>query len=63
MEMPLMYTVGEFRSLARISKTSFWRLQGRGEAPRLIRVGARVYVSRETAEQWVRQREANSQVT
>ena len=58
---PLMYTVAEFRKLARISESAFWRLQQRGEAPKVIRIGARTYVSPEAASRWVREREALSQ--
>ena len=57
---PLMYTAQEFRDLARISRTAFWRLQKRGEGPTLIRIGTRCYVSRDAASVWIKEREASS---
>ncbi len=57
----LAYTVDEFCGQVRISRSQFYRLQRRGEGPRLTRLGDRVVVLHETAHAWLKEREALSQ--
>ena len=57
----LTYTVKEFCRQTRISQKTFYELRKRGQGPRIIRLGRRVYIGQETALAWVREREALSQ--
>jgi hypothetical protein len=52
------YSVKEFCRAHRISEDMFFKLVRQGEAPRRMRVGTRVLVSIEAAEEWRREREA-----
>jgi predicted DNA-binding transcriptional regulator AlpA len=56
----LTFTVAEFCRQVRISRKTFYEIQKRGEGPKLIRLGRRVYVAQETARTWVKEREALS---
>ena len=60
-EQAMMYTVSKFLRLAGISKTTWWRLRKRGEAPKLLRLGSRYYITQESALEWMREREAQTE--
>jgi len=51
------YTIDEFCRTHGISRAHYFNIQNRGEGPRVMRVGARVLVSRESAAEWRRSRE------
>jgi len=51
------YSIPEFCVAHRISRASFYNLLKAGEAPRTMRVGGRVLVSKEAATDWRRERE------
>ena len=54
------YSIQEFCERHCLSRASFYNLAKIGKAPRVLRVGQKVLVSREAAEQWRRDREAES---
>jgi predicted DNA-binding transcriptional regulator AlpA len=59
-ELPhrLGYSITEFCKAVPVSRVGFYRMQRRGEAPAVCRIGkARVVIRRETAEQWLKDRE------
>jgi predicted DNA-binding transcriptional regulator AlpA len=54
----LGYSIAEFCKAVPISRVEFYRMQKRGEAPAICRIGkARVVIRCETAEQWLKDRE------
>ena len=57
MQMSLAYSIDEFCRPHGICRASFYNLQNRGEAPRTMKVGARVLISVEAAADWRRERE------
>jgi predicted DNA-binding transcriptional regulator AlpA len=57
----LTFTVQEFCRQTRISRQLFYNLQERGEGPKIIRLGRRVYIAQETAMEWLKEREAITQ--
>ena len=50
----LAYTIREFCEAYRLSRSGFYNALARGEAPALMRIGRRVMISRESAEEWRR---------
>lgn len=46
------YTIKEFCSAFRISRSFFYKLQKQGKAPRTYKLGTRTFVSVEAAEKW-----------
>lgn len=54
------YTVAEFCTRNRISRSTFYALRAEGRGPRVMRVGAAVRISREAAAAWRAQMEAAS---
>jgi hypothetical protein len=60
-EPELLFTVKEFCQQVRISKRHYSNLQSRGEGPKVIRLGRRVLIARETAKSWLLSREARVQ--
>jgi excisionase family DNA binding protein len=50
----LAYTIPEFCEAYRLSRSGFYNAIARGEAPALMRIGRRVMISREAAEDWRR---------
>ena len=54
---PDAYDIDAFCEAHRISRSFFYKLIQAGKAPRLMRVGARVLISREAACKWRRQME------
>ena len=46
------YTVAEFCSAYRVSKTLLYSLWGRGEGPRFFRAGTKVLISTAAAREW-----------
>jgi predicted DNA-binding transcriptional regulator AlpA len=54
MEPGLTFTAAEFCRLARISRAGFYKLRKHGDGPRVIQLGRRVYVSQESAREWIR---------
>jgi predicted DNA-binding transcriptional regulator AlpA len=58
------YDVIEFCHRHAISRSAFYNSLKNGTGPRIMRLGSRVLVSKEAAEQWRREREqASEQVT
>jgi predicted DNA-binding transcriptional regulator AlpA len=55
---PDAYGIASFCVAHNISRATFYNLVRAGEAPRLMRVGARVLISREAAADWRHEREA-----
>jgi hypothetical protein len=51
------YTIKEFCAAFRLSVPMFYKLRERGDAPDVMKVGARTLVSIEAVERWRRQRE------
>lgn len=46
------FTIAEFCEAFRLSRSGFYNAIARGEAPALMRVGRRVMISRQSAEEW-----------
>lgn len=61
MNTTLAFTIDEFCHAHRISRAHFYNLQKDGTAPRTMRLGSRVLISAESAADWRREREADSQ--
>ena len=57
-----LFTVKEFCAHIKIGRRTFYDLQARGEAPRLIRIGRRTLIARDTAREWLREREGIERV-
>jgi hypothetical protein len=55
---PDAYGINGFCAAHNISRATFYNLLRAGEAPRLMRVGTRVLISREAAADWRHEREA-----
>jgi predicted DNA-binding transcriptional regulator AlpA len=55
---PDAYGIASFCAAHNISRATFYNLLRAGEAPRLMRVGTRVLISREAAADWRHEREA-----
>jgi predicted DNA-binding transcriptional regulator AlpA len=53
----LAYSVSEFCALHGISRSAFYKSLNAGLAPKLMRVGSRILISREAAAEWRRARE------
>jgi hypothetical protein len=51
------YTIKEFCAAYRLSVPMFYKLRARGEAPDVMKVGARTLISVDAADRWRRQRE------
>jgi excisionase family DNA binding protein len=54
------FSFEEFCNRHRICRATLYNLIKRGEGPAVMRVGGRVLISREAAEQWRRRMEAES---
>jgi predicted DNA-binding transcriptional regulator AlpA len=54
------FDILEFCHRHAISRSAFYNSVKNGTGPRLMRLGARVLISREAAEQWRREREQDS---
>lgn len=52
-----VYTVNEFIKAYPMSKPTFYKLIKLNQAPRLMRVGGRVYITKEAALEWQRSME------
>jgi predicted DNA-binding transcriptional regulator AlpA len=52
-----IYTVTEFCSLHRISRSLFYKLLRHGQGPRVMKVGARSLITSEAAQAWRRNNE------
>lgn len=57
---PQAYTIPQFCDAHGFSRAHFFNLKKAGKGPREMKVGARVLISREAAEQWRRDREAEA---
>jgi predicted DNA-binding transcriptional regulator AlpA len=57
---PACFTLSEFCSTHRISRATFYNLLNRGAAPKVMRVGRKVMISREAAADWRRKLEART---
>ena len=55
---PMAFSVTHFCQTVGISPRTFWTLQKAGNGPPLARIGRRVLVRREAAEQWLKAQEA-----
>ena len=53
-----IYTVTEFCSQNRISRSLLYKLLKQGQGPRIMKVGKRTLITSEAAEAWRRSREA-----
>ncbi len=53
-----VYNIIEFCQRHGLSRSSFYNLEKIGQAPRCMRVGARIMISKEAAADWRREREA-----
>ena len=56
------YTISEFCSAYRISRSKLYQLWALGIGPRVMRIGAKVLISIEAASDWRQQREAEDAV-
>jgi predicted DNA-binding transcriptional regulator AlpA len=56
----LAYSISEFCALHGISRSAFYKARDAGQAPKLMRLGTRVLVSREAAAEWRRAREQDT---
>jgi len=54
---PVVYTVSEFCKAHKIGRTTFYKLIADKNAPRLMRIGKRVFITRESAAKWRRDHE------
>jgi hypothetical protein len=54
---PAAYSVDEFCSAHSISRSMFYKICGLGLGPRIMRIGTRRMISRESAADWRRLRE------
>ena len=54
------FTVSEWCERNRISRSLFYILDRRGEAPRTFRVGKRRLITAKADAEWIREREAES---
>lgn len=61
MNTPQAYSIPEFCESFRISRGTFYNLQKTGQAPRTMKIGTRVLISRDAADEWRRSREAASE--
>ena len=50
------YTVAEFLDVYRISRSTFYRLLQSGDAPAVMRVGRKLLISVDAAENWAKAR-------
>lgn len=58
LEVPrVAYSIDEFCHAYGISKSFYFKMKDRGETPREMRIGHRVLISFDAAQDWVRQRE------
>ena len=57
---PDAYSIAAFCAAHHISRSSFYNLLKAKKAPRLMRVGSRVLISREAAADWRRARESEA---
>ena len=55
-----VFTINEFCLAHRISRATFYNLRKSGQGPREMHVGVGVRISKEAAEEWRREREADS---
>jgi hypothetical protein len=54
------YTIAEWCALRRISRAMFYKLDGRGLAPKTHNVGVKRLISPQADAEWLRAREAES---
>jgi len=54
---PATYTIDGFCGFVGISRRGWYRMEKRGQAPPTIRVGRKRLIRRETADQWLKDRE------
>ncbi len=53
----MTYTIDEFCDLFKISRSSFYSLEKQGLMPRMMQVGKRRLISKESAQEWVKRME------
>ncbi len=58
--MPKTYTVKQFTQAYNLSRSTVYRMWRDGRGPRVLRVGRKVLISVEAAEEWVRAMEAEA---
>ena len=56
----LAYSISEVCALHGNSRSAFYKARDAGQAPKLMRLGTRVLVSREAAAEWRRAREQDT---
>jgi len=49
---PDVFTIAEFCAVHHISRTTFYALKKAGQGPRTFKVGRRVLITREAADDW-----------
>src|SRR5262245_6656143 len=54
------FTIEDFCALHRLSRAMYYKLKEQDKAPREIRLGTKVLISREAAAEWRREREAEA---
>jgi predicted DNA-binding transcriptional regulator AlpA len=57
MEKRDLYCLKDFLKLAGISRGTFYIMRKRGEGPKEIRLGSRVYITRHQVEEWMKEKE------
>jgi excisionase family DNA binding protein len=57
---PAAFTVDEFCSTYRVSRTTLHRLMVSGNGPNTFRIGRRRLITREAADTWVKAQEARA---
>jgi hypothetical protein len=57
---PVAYSIDEFCKAHRIRRAMFYKLDHQGRGPLIMRIGTRGIISRESAADWRREREAEA---
>ena len=58
--MPKAYTVKQFTQAYNLSRSTIYRLWRDGRGPRVLRVGRKVLITVEAAQEWARSMEAGA---
>lgn len=57
---PAAYSIIEFCHAYGLGRSTFYRLQATGDAPRIVAVGRRRLITREAADEWQKNLEART---
>ena len=55
---PLAYPINDWCAAVGVSRRTYYNLKRRGEAPKVIRIGGRQFITRAEAERYLAEREA-----